>query len=250
MFYNFQTNEMIEMNYKSIIDALSKLTMKETLTEMNDWVTHLSAVLFADQTTVKKSMRMSSFQMIYREKAVLSIELDVSTWQMLSWKTVQSTDNLMTMWARQIERHDADIKEVKTHLQHMWIQDKEQYDKMKKLITKSLKKNDLVLLHDSKLKMSHSVKLKFHWTESYCVWKVIEKKETYFLEKLDKTFIKNYFHENWVKKFWAHDKLMYMSIEEKNESNNETECLNQEKQQNNKNKAWWISSEQNFAVII
>ena len=66
------------------------------------------------------------------------------------------------MQARQIERHDADIEKVKAHLQYMQIQDKEQYDKTKKLITKSSKKNDLVLLHDSKLKMSHSAKLKFH----------------------------------------------------------------------------------------
>ena len=67
----------------------------------------------------------------------------------------------MTMQARQIERHDTDIKKVKAHLQHMQIQDKEQYDKTKKLITKSSKKNNLVLLHDNKLKLSHSVKLKF-----------------------------------------------------------------------------------------
>ena len=132
----------------------------------------------------------------------------------------------------------------------MQIQDKEQYDKMKKLITKSSKKNDLVLLHDNKLKISYSIKLKFHWTESYHIQEVIEKKETYFLEKLDRALIKKHFHENQVKKFWVSDKLMYMSIEKEDENNNKAECLNQEKQQNNKNEAWWISSKQNFAMII
>ena len=85
--------------------------------------------------------------------------------------------------------------------------------------------------------MSHSVKLKFHWTESYCIQKIIKKKETYFLEKLDEALIKKHFHENQVKKFWAHNKLMYMFIEKKDENNNKAECLNQEKQQNNKNEA-------------
>ena len=145
---------------------------------------------------------------------------------MLSWEIIQSTDDLMTMQARQIERHDADIKKVKAHLQHMQIQDKKQYDKTKKLITKFLKKNNLVLLHNNKLKMSYSVKLKFCWTESYHIWEVIEKKETYFLEKLDETLIKKHFHENWVKKFWTHDELMYMFIEKKDESNNKVKCLN------------------------
>ena len=229
---------MIEIDYKSIINALSKLMMKKALIEMNDWITHLSAVFWADQMTVKKSTEMSSFQMFHEEKAVLSIELDVSTWQTLSWETVQNTDDLVTMWARQIERHDTDIEKAKAHLQCMWIQDKEQYDKTKKLITKFLKKDNLVLLHDSKLRMSHFVKLKFCWTESYHIQEVIEKKETYFLKKLDETFIKKHFHENQVKKFRIHDELMYVSIKKENENNDEAECLNQEKQQNNENEAW------------
>ena len=111
-------------------------------------------------------------------------------------------------------------------------------------------RQNLVLLHDSKLKMSHSIKLKFCWTESYHIQEVIEKKETYFLEKLDEVLIKKHFHENQVKKFWACDKLMYVSIEKEDESNNKAECLNQEEQQNNKNEAQWIPPEQNFAVII
>ena len=163
---------------------------------------------------------------------------------------IQNTNDLMIMWARQIEKHDTNIKKIKAHLQHMQIQDKKQYDKIKKLITKFSKKDNLILLHDNKFKMSHSVKLKFHWTESYHVWEVIEKKEMYFLEKLDEALIKKHFHENQVKKFWTHDKLMYMFIEKEDENNNKAECLNQKEQQNNENEAWWISSEQNFAMII
>ena len=36
LLYNLQTNEMIKVNHRSIADALSKLMIKETLTEMND----------------------------------------------------------------------------------------------------------------------------------------------------------------------------------------------------------------------
>jgi len=36
---------MIEVNHRSITDALSKLTMRGALTEVDEWVTHLSAVL-------------------------------------------------------------------------------------------------------------------------------------------------------------------------------------------------------------
>ena len=112
---------MIEVNHKSITDALSKLMMREALTKVDEWVTHLSAVLWTDWMTVKRSMRMILFQMFHEEKTMFFIELDVLMWQMLSWETIQNTDDLMTMWARQIERHDADIEKVKAHLQCMWI---------------------------------------------------------------------------------------------------------------------------------
>ena len=36
LLYNLQTNEIIEMNHKFIVNALSKLIIRETLTEMND----------------------------------------------------------------------------------------------------------------------------------------------------------------------------------------------------------------------
>ena len=242
-FYNSQVNEIIEVSHKSIANALSKLMMREILTEMNEWVTHFFAVLWADWMIVKKSTRMTLFWIFHEKKTMFFIKLDVLMWQMLSWKMIWNIDDLMMMQARQIEKCDTDIEKVKTHLQHMQIQDKKQYDKIKKLITKFLKKNNLVLLHNNKLKMSYSVKLKFCWTESYCIQEVIEKKKTYFLEKLDEALIKKHFHENQVKKFWTHNKLMYVFIEKKNENNDEAECLNQEEQQNNKNKAWWISSE-------
>ena len=75
---------MIEVSYRSIADALLKLIMKKTLIEMNEWVTHFSAVLWADWTIMKRSTEMTSFQMLHEEKIMLSIELDVLMWQMLS----------------------------------------------------------------------------------------------------------------------------------------------------------------------
>ena len=73
---------------------------------------------------MKKNIKMTLFQMLHEEKTVLSIEFNVLTWQTLSWKTVQNTDDLITMWARQIERCNTNIEKIKTHLQHMQIQDK------------------------------------------------------------------------------------------------------------------------------
>ena len=119
LFYNSQVNEMIEMNHKFITNTLLKLIIRETLTKMNEWITHFFAVLWTNWIIMKKSTRMILFWMLHKEKIVLSIELDVLMWQMLSWKMIWNTNDLMTMQARQIERCDTDIKKIKAHLQHM-----------------------------------------------------------------------------------------------------------------------------------
>ncbi len=79
----------------------------------------------------------------------------------------------------------------------MKTQDKEYYDRIKKLIKKFSERNDLILLHNIKINKELCVtKLKFHWSESYYVWDVIKKKEMYFFKELDEISFRKNFHEN------------------------------------------------------
>ena len=48
------------------------------------WITHLPSILFANHTIIKVSTGMTPFRMIYGYEAILSIELNISTWQTLS----------------------------------------------------------------------------------------------------------------------------------------------------------------------
>ena len=53
------------------------MTQEGIITGINDWIMHLPAVLLADKTTIKVSIRITPFQILYREKAMLLIELDI-----------------------------------------------------------------------------------------------------------------------------------------------------------------------------
>ena len=89
----------------------------------------------------------------------------------------------------------------------MKLQEKKYYDQTKNIISETLKKNNLILLHDMQNVISYSIvmKMKFWWSNSYHIQEMISDKDSYFLEKLNETVMKNSVHDNKLKKFWLQD---------------------------------------------
>ena len=87
---------------------------------------------------------MTSFHMLYEYEMILLIELDVLTWQILSWNTVKTCSDLIAMQVQQIEKHNENIEETYAHLQQMRLQEKKYYNQIKNIISKILKKSDLI----------------------------------------------------------------------------------------------------------
>ena len=132
--YNSQANKWIEIDYKLITDALSKLMMKEEIKDEKNWVSHMSVVFWADRITINFSTEISSFRMLYEYEAVLSIKLNVSTWQTLNWHTVRIREKLIIMRACQIKYWDENIEEAKAHMQCLKTEEKKHYNQIKNLI--------------------------------------------------------------------------------------------------------------------
>jgi len=253
--YHPQANGMIEVGHRPIANALSKMTKGGTTLGAEGWVAHLPAVLMAERTTVRVSTEMTPFHMLYGYDAVLPIELDVPTWQTLPWNTVRERPDLISMRARQIERRDEDIEEAMAHLQRMRIQGKEQYDRMRDLTKDPPKKEDLVLLHNSKLNTSYSAKLKFRWSGPYRVKEIINDKGTYKLEELDGTPLKHPVHGNRLKKFWLRDESFRVVEEDEgsaqeNQSEMKDPATDEDEIQDDNNAADWIPPGRSFAVVI
>ena len=91
---------------------------------------------------------------------------------------------------------------------------------MKNIINETLKKNDLILLHDMQDVISYLIitKMKFQWSNSYHVWEMISDKDSYFLEELNETIMKSSVHNNRLKKFWLWDLWFDISEDETSEN--------------------------------
>jgi len=89
----------------------------------------------------------------------------------------------------------------------MRLQEKKYYNQIKNIINKILKKNNFILLYDMQNVILYLtiIKMKFWWNNLYHIQEMIFDKNSYFLEKLNKTTMKNSVHNNKLKKFWLWD---------------------------------------------
>ena len=60
---------------------------------------------------------MSLYCFFHNKNSVLSIELNVSTWEILPWNTVHTRADLLTLKAQQLEHKSSDIEKTALHLQ-------------------------------------------------------------------------------------------------------------------------------------
>jgi hypothetical protein len=141
--YHSQVNEMMKRDHRSLIDVLTKMS-----DEKKNWVEHLSAVLWANRITVKFTTEMTSYYLICDSELVLLIELDISTWRILSWDIVHIVEELLKLRARQLKRRNEDLNETRDLLKRMRKKKKKYFDELHSIKNKEINFDDLVLLRD------------------------------------------------------------------------------------------------------
>jgi hypothetical protein len=186
--YHPQANGMIERGHKSIVDGLAKMTDGG----LKKWPKHLHAVLWAERTTVRQSTGETPGYLIYGEEPLLPAELEYPTWRVLPWEGVQTRAELLAMRARYLERRQEDLEEAIARVQRQRTESAERSDLKHSTKAKRLQVGDMVLLHQTELKDSHSSdrKLRYWWQGPYRVSHVNHKYGSYRIEELDGTEIK------------------------------------------------------------
>ncbi len=194
-----QINEMIKRDHRSLFNAMFKMFDEK----LKSWTNNLHVVLWANRFTVKFIIDLISFYLQCDSESMLSIELEISIWRILSWQKIHTIEKLLTMRARQLQKRNENMNEAKNLLKRMQKQKKEYFDSKHFTIDKKINKNDLVLLHDIQYENDRSInsKLKYKWRESFRVKKVIQNKKIYLLQKLDDINLAKIFVENRIKKF-------------------------------------------------
>jgi hypothetical protein len=174
---------MIKRDHKSLFDALFKMFDEK----LKSWMNNLHVVLWADRFIVKFIIDLISFYLQCDNESMLSIELKISIWRILFWQKMRTTEDLLTMRARQLQRRDENMNETKNLLKRMRKQNMKYFDSKHFATNKDINKNDLVLLHDTQHENDRSInrKLKYRWRESFRVKEIIQNKEIYLLQKFD-----------------------------------------------------------------
>ena len=127
--------------------------------------------------------------------------MDLPTWKILPWDRVYTTAKLLAMRARQLQQRDEDLEEAVLHLRRSREHGKEEFNARKQLRSGELNIDDLVLLHDTKLRYQFSHKLDFRWLGPYRIADLVRDKGTYFLEKLNGVRLQGTFAGNRLKFF-------------------------------------------------
>ena len=91
--------------------------------------------------------------------------------------------------------------------------------------------------------------MKFWWSNLYYIQEIISDKNSYFLEKLNETMMKNFVYNNKLKKFWLQDSQFDISENNKASENDDQDSdIDISKTKNNNQN--WISNKKFFMMII
>ncbi len=181
--YNSEANGMMKCEHKPLIDALFKMTAEE----LSKWSDLLTLILWADQTTIKRSTDWTSYEILYEYACILTIEARIPTWSTLAWKKVRTHSDLLMIWAEQLLHHDMNFEETAAQIQWTHQSSKEHINSVKHAVNWDYKVEDMVLLYNSRYKDDNTAaqKLEFWWLRLYKVIKANSKKENYVLAELN-----------------------------------------------------------------
>jgi hypothetical protein len=196
--YNPQGNSIVERGHVPIADSLKRCSEGKP----KRWVKYFDAAIWADRVTVRRS-GYSAFYLMFGKECVFPVELEFGSWW-LDYDGVQlSTEQLLAIRTKQLARLDDDREEAHLKLKEMRRKDKIRFDSNRNVRPESIKKGDLVLIHNSQLVKG---KLDPQWFGPYLVCEVYTN-GTYLLSELDGSLL--------AKPIIGHRLKKYLSREEK-----------------------------------
>ncbi len=181
--YNSEANSMMKHEHKSLINALSKM-----ITEgLSKWSDLLTLILWANQTTIKRSTDQTLYEILYKYACILTIEAHILTWSTLIWKKVRMHSDLLMIWAEQLLHHDMNFEKTAAQIQQTCQSSKEHMNDARHAVNWDYRVEDMVLLYNSWYKNNNTAvqKLKFWWLKSYKIIKANSRKENYVLAEFD-----------------------------------------------------------------
>jgi hypothetical protein len=217
--YHAQANGMIERGHGPLKNALSKLG--------SDWPTNLTAVLFADRTTVHRPTGYTPFYMIYGREPILPVESRFPTWRTLFTEEITDRSKLIEVRARQFQMREEDVNEAIFRKTRRRQEGKEAFDARHNIRTRPFQVGDIVLRYDSQreVDISSDRKLDFRWLGPYEIYSANNDKGYFKLKEMgpDGVHLKGTFAGSRLKLFFKRERYLYSPDDIDSEPDNENQ---------------------------
>lgn len=185
--YNPEANGKSERGHPPIINALVKACKGKP----KQWPRLLPFALWADRTTHSTVTGYMPIELMLGQKPIMPAEDSLPTWVFLDWEDGVTTERLLELRIKQLERLPEDQKIALERMKAARLSNKERFDRTHRLRIKQIQVGDWVLVFDSTLEHQHSTLRKFarRWFGPYVVVEVHDN-ATYTLRELDGTHLK------------------------------------------------------------
>jgi transposase InsO family protein len=183
--YNKQANGVVERGHFIIREAIMK-----SVIHRKDWPSKLPIALFADRVTVSRVTGFSAYYLLHGVHPVLPFDLADATFLVDGFTTGMSSEELLVLRMRQLERREEDLTKAAKALKEARFRSKEEFEwKFRKRMRRlEYKKGELVLLRNSGQEMRLNRKTKPRYLGPYEVCRKT-KGGSYVLKELDGTIL-------------------------------------------------------------
>ena len=187
--YNSQANGVVERGHYTIREAL----VKACEGDLSRWPKLLPHAIFADRITVRKATGLSPFYLLHGIHPVLPFDLFESTFLVRGFKSGLSTEELLALRIRQLEKRPSDFQKAAELLAKNRYYSKESFERKfsQRIQWKKFVEGTLVLVRNVHLEKTVSIarKTKDRYMGPY---KVVRQTKggAYILEELDGTVLR------------------------------------------------------------
>ncbi|KAI7944704.1 hypothetical protein MJO28_010399 [Puccinia striiformis f. sp. tritici] len=226
--YYPEANGMIERGHRPIKDTLVKMCGESG----GKWREYLPLVLFSDRISTKRTTGYSPYELVFGQKAVLPVDLEMDTYLGIDWAEVNTTAELLEARTKQLERREeilevAHEKMMKTRSASVKFWDR----KMAARLRNPLEPGELVLMYNKSLEDQWGKLFSNRWNGPFKVKNQLPK-GSYILEELDGVELKRAYAASHIKRFYPRGRNLEdiqqeeLMDEDREEEENDDEASN------------------------
>jgi hypothetical protein len=180
--YNPKAN-LEERPHQQFNLALAKACQGNT----SRWQEMLPTAFWAERVTLNSVTRMSSYELVFGQRAVFPVEFAIETYDVVRWKYPMKPEELLAARIRQLERRELDIERARRRTIEAREKGKVRWEKDRSNVRKDrLGVGEIVLVLDGATMGSLKKKFVEKWYGPYRISKVLDG-GTYEVEELDGT---------------------------------------------------------------